>query len=199
MVLGEVIASRNPALAEGTLVRALAGWATHSILAADALGLERVDPAPGVPMEAYMGALGPSGLTAWVGLHVIGQLRADDTVLVSAAAGAVGSVVCQLARIAGARVVGIASGPQKCAQLAELGVAATIDRRASHDLAAAVRAAAPDGIDVFFDNVGGATLECVLPLMREQGRVVICGMIGDYNDQDHPYPCAPSGRSSSSG
>lgn len=188
MTLGEVIASRNPDLPEGTLVRALAGWAERSVLGPDALGLERVVPVAGARIESYMGALGPSGLTAWIGLHEIGRIAAGETVLVSAAAGAVGSVVCQIARLRGCRVVGLGGSAAKCAGLTDLGVDAAIDYRAAPDLAAAIRAAAPDGIDIYFDNVGGATLEAVLPLMRAHGRVVVCGMIGDYDDQDDPHP-----------
>jgi len=188
MTLGEVVRSRNPALPEGSLVRALAGWSDFSLLGADALGLERVDPLPGARIESYMGALGPAGLTGWIGLHEIGRIAAGETVLVSAAAGAVGSVVGQIAKLRGCRVIGLASSAAKCARLGELGYEAAIDYRAVPDLAEAIRAAAPDGIDIYFDNVGGATLEAMLPLMRERGRVVVCGMIGDYNDQDHPYP-----------
>lgn len=187
MALGEVVRSRNPSLAEGTLVRALAGWADYSVLGADALGLERAEPQPGIRTETYMGALGPSGLTAWIGLHEIVRVAPGDTVLVSAAAGAVGNVVCQIARLRGCRVIGIAGSEAKCARLEALGVVA-LDYRSVDDLGAAIRAAAPDGIDIYFDNVGGATLELVLPLMREHGRVVVCGMIGDYNDQANPYP-----------
>lgn len=188
MVLGEVVASRNPAFPEGSLVRALAGWADYALLAPDAIGLEAVDPIPGARIESYMGALGPSGLTAWVGLRVIGRVAAGETVLVSAAAGAVGSVVGQIARSIGARVIGLTSSAGKCERLAAFGYDAAIDYRVAPDLAAAIRAAAPEGIDVYFDNVGGSILETALPLMREQGRVVVCGMIGDYNDQDRPYP-----------
>lgn len=188
MVLGQVIRSRNPALPEGQLVRALAGWAEQAILPADALGLEPVDPAEGTRAETYMGALGPAGLTAWVGLHEIGRVAPGETVLVSAAAGAVGSVVGQIARLRGCRVVGLAGGAEKCALLQRLGFDAAVDYRATADLGAAIRAAAPDGVDVYFDNVGGTTLETMLPLMRLHGRVVVCGMIEDYNDQGSPTP-----------
>lgn len=188
MVLGHVVRSREPALPEGTIVRALAEWATHSVLTRDALGLELVEVAPGTEIESYMGTLGPAGLTAWIGLHEIGRIGARETVLVSAAAGAVGNVVCQLARRHGCRVIGLAGAADKCARLTVLGVDAAIDYRAASDLAGAIAAAAPDGIDVYFDNVGGAMLEIAMRQMREHGRIVVCGMIGDYNDQDDPYP-----------
>lgn len=188
MALGEVIRSRNPELPEGRLVRALSSWSEHVVLGPNALGLEIVEPLSGVPLESQMGALGPAGLTAWVGLEEIGRVAPGETVLVSAAAGAVGSVAGQIARLRGCRVIGVAGSAEKCARIRELGFEEAIDYRAAPDLAAAIRAAAPEGIDVYFDNVGGATLETVLPLMREHGRVVVCGMIGDYNDQDNPYP-----------
>jgi NADPH-dependent curcumin reductase CurA len=188
MVLGEVIRSRNPALAEGRLVRALGGWAEQVILCPDAIGLEPFDPASGTRIETYMGALGPAGLTAWVGLHEIGRIGPGDTVLVSAAAGAVGSIAGQIARLRGCRVIGLAGGAEKCAVLRRLGFDSAIDYRAVPDVAAAIREAAPEGVDVYFDNVGGETLEAMLPLMRLHGRIVVCGMIGDYNDQGSPTP-----------
>jgi len=188
MVLGEVIRSCNPKLSKGDIVRAMASWSEQVVLGPKALGLEMVKPVPGVAVETLMGALGPSGLTAWVGMHEIGQVKAGETVLVSAAAGAVGSVAGQIARLRGCRVVGLAGGVGKCAVLQQLGFDAAIDYRATTDLAAAIREAAPDGIDIYFDNVGGETLETVLPLMRVHGRIVVCGMIGDYNDQDRPTP-----------
>lgn len=186
MTLGWVAKSRRADLPEGAYVRALAGWADMSLLG-DALGLEKVDPAPGIRLESYMGALGPAGLTAWIGLNEIGRITPGDTVLVSAAAGAVGSVAGQIARLSGCRVVGLAGSPEKVQRLRELGYHAAIDYRAEPDLDAAIRAACPDGIDVYFDNVGGATLERMLPLMREHGRIVVCGMIEQYNDADHPH------------
>lgn len=188
MTLGEVVRSRNQAFPEGSLVRALAGWADYSLLGLEAIGLERVEPIPGVRLESYMGALGPAGLTAWIGLHEIGRIAEGETVLVSAAAGAVGNVAGQIAKLRGCRVIGLAGSAEKCARLAELGFDAAIDYRGVADLPEEIRQAAPEGIDMFFDNVGGATLEAMLPLMRDHGRIVVCGMIGDYNDQDNPYP-----------
>ncbi len=187
MSLGEVIETRDPAFPVGTLVRALATWSELVILDRQALGLETVAAEPGVALHHYMGALGPVGLTAWVGLSVIGAAGPGDTVLVSAAAGATGSCAGQIARIKGCRVIGLAGSVEKAAVVAGLGFDAAINYRGVADLGAAIRAAAPDGIDVFFDSVGGATLETVLPLMRLHGRVVVCGMIGQYNDADHPY------------
>ena len=187
MSLGEVVASNNPAFPVASLVRALGTWSEQTVMTADALGLEIVHAKPGVDPAHYMGALGPVGLTAWVGLNTIGAAKAGDTVLVSAAAGATGSCVGQIAKIKGCRVIGLVGSADKAAAIAALGFDAAIDYRETPDLAAAIRAAAPDGVDVYFDNVGGETLETVLPLMALHGRVVVCGMIGQYNDADHPY------------
>ena len=187
MSLGEVIESHNPDWPVGSLLRTFATWSDHYVVRADALGLERVNAAAGVPLEHYMGALGPVGLTAWVGLFEIGKAKAGETVLVSAAAGATGSTVVQLAKAAGCRVIGLAGSADKTRIVRDLGADAVIDYRATGDLAGAIRAAAPDGIDVYFDNVGGETLDAVLPLMRLHGRIALCGMIAQYNDADHPH------------
>lgn len=187
MSLGEVIESHHPDWPVGTLLRTFATWSDHYVVGPDALGLEKVVPAPGVPIEHYMGALGPVGLTAWVGLFEIGQARPGDTVLVSAAAGATGSTVVQIARAAGCRVIGIAGSSGKVDVVRSLGADAAIDYHAVPDLTAAIDAAAPGGIDVYFDNVGGETLDAVLPLMREHGRIALCGMVAQYNDADHPH------------
>ncbi|WP_295532018.1 NADP-dependent oxidoreductase [Novosphingobium sp. Chol11] len=186
MSLGEVVASNNLAWPVGALLRAFATWSDHYVIGADAMGLEMVEAAPGVPLQHYMGALGPVGLTAWVGLFEIGKAAAGETVVVSAAAGATGSTVVQLAKAAGCRVIGLAGGPHKAAIVRDLGADIAIDYKAVPDLAAAVRAAAPDGVDVYFDNVGGETLDAMLPLMRLHGRVAVCGMVSQYNDADHP-------------
>jgi hypothetical protein len=151
-----------------------------SLLSADALGIERVLPAADIPLEHYLGAVGHTGLTAWVGFETVGGVRAGETVLVSAAAGAVGSVAGQIAKLKGARVVGVASAG-KLAALRALGFDAAVDR-AAPDLAAAIAAAAPEGVDLYFENVGGAVLEAVLPSMAQGGRIAACGMIADYND-----------------
>ncbi|MDY0067161.1 MAG: NADP-dependent oxidoreductase [Steroidobacteraceae bacterium] len=186
MTLGQVVRSRNPAFQEGDIVRGMAGWEDLSLVG-EAMGLEKVTVAAGIPLEHYMGALGPTGLTAWIGLNEIGRIAPGDTVVISAAAGAVGSVAGQIGRLQGCRVIGLAGSPEKTAQLQDLGFHAAINYRAVDDLAGAIREVSPDGVDVYFDNVGGATLETMLPLMNEQGRVVACGMVSDYNDQDHPY------------
>jgi NADPH-dependent curcumin reductase CurA len=187
MSLGEVIESNNPAYPVGAFVRALGTWSELCVFGADALGLDQVHPKPGVDLGHYMGALGPVGLTAWVGLLHVGQAKAGDTVLVSAAAGATGSAVGQIAKIKGCRVIGLVGSDEKAATILGLGYDEAINYRNVPSLADAVRAAAPGGVNVYFDNVGGETLEAVLPLMATHGRVAVCGMIGEYNDQDHPY------------
>jgi NADPH-dependent curcumin reductase CurA len=187
MSLGEVVVSQNADWPVGTLLRAFAIWSDHYILGGDAWGLEKVTPQPGVPLEHYMGTLGPVGLTAWVGLFEIGKAKPGETVLVSAAAGATGSTVVQIAKARGATIIGIAGGPDKAQIVRDLGADFAIDYRAEPDLAAAIHAAAPEGIDVYFDNVGGEMLDAILPLMRLHGRIVLCGMVAQYNDADHPH------------
>jgi NADPH-dependent curcumin reductase CurA len=188
MVLGRVIESENSSYPEGAVVRALAAWEELSVLSPDALGLERVTPAPGVPLESYMGMLGASGLTAWIGLHEIGKISPGQTVVISAAAGAVGNVAGQIAALHGCRVVGLVGSAAKAARIREIGFHDAIEYRKHPDLGAAIRAACPEGVDVYFDNVGGATLEAMLPEMRIHGTVVVCGMVSDYNHQEAPYP-----------
>jgi NADPH-dependent curcumin reductase CurA len=187
MSLGEVVASNNPAYPVGMLVRTFATWSDHYVVGPDALGLEVVKPRPEIELHHYMGALGPVGLTAWVGLCAVGAAKAGETVVVSAAAGATGSTVGQIAKAKGCTVIGLVGSPQKAEVVRDLGFDAAIDYRATPDIAAEIARAAPEGIDVYFDNVGGKTLEAILPLMRLHGRVPVCGMISQYNDADHPH------------
>jgi NADPH-dependent curcumin reductase CurA len=187
MSIGEVIETRNPDFPEGATVRALGTWSEQCVFGPDALGLERMYPKPGVELGHYMGALGPVGLTAWVGLLHVAKAKAGETVLISAAAGATGSAVGQIAKIKGCRVIGLVGSDAKASTIRDLGFDTAINYRTVPDIADAIRAAAPDGINVYFDNVGGETLEAVLPLMATHGRVAVSGMIGEYNDQDHPY------------
>jgi NADPH-dependent curcumin reductase CurA len=176
--VGEVIASAHPRHPVGSVVTGTLGVQEYAVV--DGSTLTRVDPDLGTP-EMYLGVLGLTGLTAYFGLLEHGRPRAGDTVLVSAAAGAVGSIVGQLAAINGCRVVGIAGGPDKCRYLTEtLGFDAAIDYRAD-GLRRAVRDACPDGIDVYFDNVGGEILEAALANLSMHARVVVCGAISQYN------------------
>jgi hypothetical protein len=180
--VGDVVESRSSQFAVGDTVRGMLGWADHGLSKAE--GLAKVD-ARRIPLSAYLGAVGMPGMTAWYGYNKIMEPKRGDTVVVSAAAGAVGSVVGQLARIAGVRVVGIAGGPDKCRYVTdELGFDACIDYRTARDaksLAALIAAAAPNGVDAHFENVGGDVLNAVMTLLNPFARVAICGLIADYN------------------
>ncbi len=179
--IGVVEASRSDRWREGDLVNpGLAGWASHCV-APGALA-SPVPRLPGVPLTAHLSVLGATGLTAWFGVMEIGQPRAGETVVVSAAAGAVGSIAGQLARRAGARVIGIAGGPEKCAWLTgELGFAGAVDHRAG-DVGPALDSLCPSGIDVDFENVGGPIMDAVVARMNNFGRIALCGLISSYNE-----------------
>jgi NADPH-dependent curcumin reductase len=180
---GEVVVSRHPDLPVGTRVTGLFGVQEYAV--SDGSGVLAVDT--GVTgMPTYLAALGMTGMTAYFGLFDVGALADGETVLVSGAAGAVGSMVGQLARLRGCRVIGIAGGPEKCRWLTEtLGFDAALDYRES-GLGRALHGAAPDGVDVFFDNVGGPVLDAGLARLRRNGRVVICGAISQYNNTGKP-------------
>ena len=176
---GEVVASRAPGFSPGDAVLGGYGWQRFS--AVPAARLFKVDPDE-APLSASLGVLGMPGLTAWVGLEDIGQPKAGETVVVSAASGAVGQVVGQIAKIRGCRVVGVAGGEAKCGFVTgELGFDACVDHRGG-DLKAALDAACPDGIDVYWENVGGAVQKAVFPRLNDFGRMVMCGMIAEYSD-----------------
>jgi NADPH-dependent curcumin reductase CurA len=176
--LGRVIATRNDKFQAGDLVAGMGGWQTHWI--SDAKGLRRVD-SDITPLGVHLAALGAPGVTAWIGLLDIGQPQAGETVLVSAAAGAVGGVVGQIAKLKGCRVVGIAGGAAKCAYVRdELGFDACVDYTAA-DFSDALRAALPRGVDVYFENVGGTIFDVVLPLLNAFARIPFCGIVSQYN------------------
>ncbi|KZS63882.1 NADP-dependent oxidoreductase [Mycobacterium pseudokansasii] len=183
--LGEVIASKNPRYPVGRTVQGLVGWQEYAVVS-DAMPLLPVDVAEGVSPSAYLGALGMTGLTAWIGIRDIGKPRPGETVVVSAAAGAVGSVAGQLAKADGARVVGIAGGPEKCALLTEqLGFDAAVDHRAD-DWPAQLAAATPHGIDVDFENVGGDIMDAIFARLNIGARIALCGLISGYNSAEPP-------------
>lgn len=183
--LGKVVASNNPNYPVGQTVQGLLGWQEY-VVASDATFLTPVDVAEGVSPSAYLGALGITGLTAWIGIRDIGKPRPDETVVVSAAAGAVGSVAGQLAKADGARVVGIAGGPEKCALLTDqLGFDAAVDHRAD-DWPTRLAAATPAGIDVDFENVGGDIMDAIFTRLNIRARVALCGLISGYNSVDPP-------------
>ncbi len=183
--LGKVVASKNPNYVVGQIVQGFVGWQEYAV-ASDTVPLLPVDVAEGVSPSTYMGALGITGLTAWIGIREIGKPQPGETVVVSAAAGAVGSVAGQLAKADGARVVGIAGGPEKCALLTEqLGFDVAVDHRAD-DWAAQLVAATPDGVDVDFENVGGDIMDAIFARLNTGARVALCGLISGYNDADPP-------------
>ncbi|BBX73370.1 NADP-dependent oxidoreductase [Mycobacterium shinjukuense] len=183
--LGEVVESKNPNYPVGQIVQGLVGWQEYAV-ASDAMPLFPVEVAEGVSPSVYLGALGMTGLTAWVGIRDIGKPQPGETVVVSAAAGAVGSVAGQLAKAGGARVVGIAGGREKCALLVDrLGFDAAVDHRAD-DWAAQLAAATPDGIDVDFENVGGDIMDAVFARLNVRARVALCGLISGYNSAEPP-------------
>jgi NADPH-dependent curcumin reductase len=180
--VGEVIASNSPAFKPGDFAFGMFGWATHAVQPANMM--RKLDPAHG-PLTLALGVLGMPGFTGWHGLTAYGRPQAGETLVVAAATGPVGSMVGQLARLAGLRTIGIAGGPEKCALATDtFGFDACLDHRAYGDarsLRAALTEHCPKGIDVYFENVGGKVLEAVFPLMNPHGRIPICGMISWYN------------------
>jgi len=179
--VGHVVASRHPGFAVGDAVVGVLGWTELAV--SDGSGLRPVD-GNRLPLSVYLGAVGMPGMAAWYGLNQIIAPRAGETILVSAASGAVGSVVGQLAKLRGCRVVGIAGGPEKCAYVVdELGFDACVDYKAGQ-LAADLAAATPAGIDGIFENVGGATLDAALARTNAFARVALCGLIGGFGGAD---------------
>jgi NADPH-dependent curcumin reductase CurA len=183
--VGEVIASADPDFAPGDIVVGARGWQTHCVSrrggAVWGNGLVKL-PRDAAPLSTYLGVLGMPGTTAYSGMTDIGAAKAGETVVISAASGAVGSVAGQIAKRAGARVVGIAGGAEKCLFVQEtLGFDDCIDHRAV-DLDSALETACPKGIDVYFENVGGAVQAAVFPRMADFGRIVMCGMVAEYNN-----------------
>ncbi len=181
--VGEVVASAAPGFAPGDVVVGSRGWETHSLTAAAQLmKLDR----HAAPLSTWLGVLGMPGVTAYSGMTDVGRAQRGETVVVSAASGPVGSVAGQLAKRAGARVVGVAGGAEKCLWVQEtLGFDDCVDHR-TMDLAEALKAACPKGIDVYFENVGGAVQAAVIPLLNVFARVIVCGMVAQYNDPKLP-------------
>ncbi|MFP5305917.1 MAG: NADP-dependent oxidoreductase, partial [Gammaproteobacteria bacterium] len=185
-VLGVVEDSRSERFAPGELVMpAMGAWESYT--QADAAQLHRVRREPGLPLTAQLSVLGATGVTAYFGMLDIGRPKAGETVVVSAAAGAVGSVAGQIAKLHGCRVIGIAGGPQKCAWLTDaLGFDGAIDYK-REDPGAALARLCPEGVDVYFENVGGRIFDAVMPHLNRFARVPLCGLIASYND-DGPVP-----------
>lgn len=191
---GEVVESRSPKFQPGDKVVGMGGWQEYSVVNADQPGALRKVDTTHVPLSHYLGAVGMPGVTAWYGLVKIIEPKAGQTMVVSAATGAVGSAFGALAKARGCRAVGIAGGPDKCKYaIDELGFDACIDYKVHADAAALTKAlkdACPDGIDGYFENVGGMVLDAVLPRMNAFGRIALCGMIAGYDGRPMPlaYP-----------
>jgi NADPH-dependent curcumin reductase CurA len=180
--VGEVVESRDPSLAVGDVVLSYSGWQAYDVQKAS--HVRKLDPAQ-VPVTTALGVLGMPGFTAYAGLTQIGHPKPGETVVVAAASGPVGSAVGQLAKILGARAVGIAGGPDKVAYLREIGFDAAVDHRSGsfkEDLAKAT----PDGIDVYFENVGGHVWDAVFPRLNGFARVPVCGLVAHYNEAGRP-------------
>lgn len=191
---GEVVESRSPKFQPGDKVVGMGGWQQYSVVNAEQPGALRKVDTTHVPLSHYLGAVGMPGVTAWYGLVKIIEPKAGQTMVVSAATGAVGSAFAALSKARGCRTVGIAGGPDKCAYAVdELGFDACIDYKLHADAASlskALRDACPDGIDGYFENVGGMVLDAVLPRMNAFGRIALCGMIAGYDGRPMPlaYP-----------
>ncbi|MFS0883617.1 NADP-dependent oxidoreductase [Aeromicrobium sp. 179-A 4D2 NHS] len=178
-VTGTVVESNHPDFAVGDAVTGTLGVTEYVIT--DGTGVQKIDTSVAGP-ATWLGALGMPGLTAYHGLHEVGEMKEGDTVLISAAAGAVGSVAGQLAKAKGCTVIGVAGGPEKCAWLKEIGFDEVIDYK-SENVLKRLREIAPKGIDIYFDNVGGDILDAALANLRRGARVIICGAISTYNDE----------------
>jgi hypothetical protein len=182
--VGRVLESRAPGFAEGDLVTGMTGWASHAVL--PATEARKLDDS--LPPSTALGVLGMPGMTAWTGLRAYGRPKAGETLVVAAATGPVGAMVGQLAKAQGLRTVAIAGGAEKCRLAVEtFGFDAAIDHRAHDDaesLRAALSEAAPEGVDIYWENVGGKVLEAVLPLMNTGGRIPVCGTVAWYNGSD---------------
>ena len=181
--VSEVVESRNPAFKKGDFVAGYDGWQAYGV--SSGKELRTLDP-KAVPISTAIGVLGMPGMTAFVGLIDIGQPKPGETVVVSAASGAVGAVVGQLAKIKGCRAVGIAGSPEKCRYVTdELGFDACINYK-TDDLLPALKAACPDGVDIYFENVGGAVFAAILRVINKGARIPLCGMISEYNATGNP-------------
>lgn len=186
-VVARVVSSTSPDFTAGDVVMSVGAWEQYMI--APAAALNKLDEGLSIPLSNFLGVLGPTGLTAYFGLLDVGQPKAGETVLVSAAAGAVGSVVGQIAKMQGCRVVGMAGTEAKCQWLTgELDFDAAINYKTCGDYQQAISAACPDGVDVYFDNVGGEILDAALMCLNKFARVAVCGWISTYNTPNAPGP-----------
>jgi NADPH-dependent curcumin reductase CurA len=182
--VGEVIASNDPSLAVGDLVQSMYGW--REAFNAPAAAVQKLDTF-GLPPQAFLGVAGMPGMTAWVGLLKIAAMKDGDVVFVSGAAGAVGQIVVQIAKIKGNTVIGSCGGADKVAYLKSIGCDDVIDYKAEKDLTAALNRVAPKGIDVYFENVGGEHMDAAIAAARPFARFALCGMISQYNSTGEMY------------
>lgn len=181
--LGVVESSQHPDFEEGDLVSGMTGWQDYSV--SDGKGLQKITAVSGAPLDAYLGPLGMTGITAYYGLLDVGEPKAGETLVVSGAAGAVGSVVCQIGKLKGLKVIGIAGSDEKLEWLKSLGVDAGINYKTQH-VYRALSKAASEGVDIYFENVGGSLLDAVLPHLNIGGRVPLCGYISTYAATEQP-------------
>jgi hypothetical protein len=187
--VAKVIQSNLEGYNPGEIIFGLHHWEDYSLSDANTILLAKLQPREGFPLSYYTGGLGGSGQTAYVGLHEIGKIQAGETVVVSAAAGATGSMAGQIAKLRGCKVIGIVGSADKAKLITEeLGMDAAINYKETPDLEAAVKALCPEGVNIYYDNVGGKTLDAMLNCMATFGRVIGCGMISDYNNQSNPTP-----------
>lgn len=181
--ISRVVESKHDGFSAGDIVAAHSGWQSDPVI--DAAGARHIDPVVG-PLSTFLGILGMPGLTAYAGLLRLGEPKAGDTVLVSAASGAVGSLVGQIAKLKGCRVVGIAGAPEKCAWVTDVAGFDDVVSYKTGDLREGLDRSCPDGIDVYFDNVGGDTLQAVMERLALGARVVLCGLMAQYNSNEMP-------------
>lgn len=190
--IGRVVSSKNPEFSEGELVLGLNGWEEYSVstgyVGPNKMGV--IEDTYGLPLEYFLSVLGPTGLTAYFGVEDVLKPKAGETLVVSAAAGAVGSIVGQIAKIKGAHTVGLAGSQEKCDRLTSLyGFDSAVNYKNESDLVPAIKTACPNGVDLYFDNVGGPILDSMLLCMNDFGRIALCGMISQYNaKQPTPGP-----------
>ena len=180
--IGEVMQSYHPDFKVGDHVLSMRGW--REAFVGEGKELTLINPLPSVPLQSYLGTLGMPGMTAYAGLLRIGAPQAGETVLVSAASGAVGAIVCQIAKLKGCRVIGSVGSEEKAAWLKSVGVDECINYKTCGKLEPALHDLAPGGVDIYFENVGGEHLEAALELMNPFGRLIMCGMISGYNDTE---------------
>jgi NADPH-dependent curcumin reductase CurA len=186
-IIGRVEKSNDPAVSEGDVVMSVGGWEQYTT--APAAGLHKLDTSAGIPLSNFLSVLGTTGLTAYFGFLDVGQPKEGETVLVSAAAGAVGSIVGQIAKLKGCRVVGMAGSEEKCAWLKDsLGFDEVINYKTCGDYQDAINKACPEGVDIYFDNVGGEIFDAALTCLNQFARVAVCGWISTYNDANAPGP-----------